>query len=125
MFAQCVLSLLKLPVTIYSVLTNWKQSIEKIDLDGAADDSTPVVDFEQVLKQVVHFLLVFVENFSLQVNGFCHGSTEINNRITSVAPVQRLIAAREPGDKRRERGETEEDTERSDGKKRGFERRFE
>lgn len=66
------------------------------DLNGAADDSSTVVDLQQVFKQLVLSFLVLVESFCLQVDGLSHRSTEIHHSVPSVSSLQGLVAARQP-----------------------------
>lgn len=69
------------------------------NLNGAAYDPIVFIDLQQILKEPVLFFLVSVVSGFFQVDGFNHGSTEIHHGIASVSPLQRFIAASEPGHK--------------------------
>lgn len=67
------------------------------DLNGAAYYSFTVVDFQQILKQLVLFSLILVVSVFLQVDGLSHSPAEVNHGVAGVAALQRLIAAGQPG----------------------------
>lgn len=67
------------------------------DLNGAAYYSSTVVDFQQILKQLVLFSLILVVSAFLQVDGLSHSPAEVNHGVASVATLQGLIAAGQPG----------------------------
>lgn len=67
------------------------------DLNGAAYDSSTVVNLQEILKQLVLLFLVLVESSSLQVDEFTHSAAEIHHGVSSVSPLQGFIASGQPG----------------------------
>lgn len=69
----------------------------KSDPDGAAYDSSTVVNLQQVLKQPVLLFLVLIESSFLQVDEFTHSAAEIHHSVSGVSPLQGLIGSSQPG----------------------------
>lgn len=67
------------------------------DLNGAADDSSSVVNLQDILKQLLLLFLILVESSVLQVDDFTHSAAEIHHGVPSVAPLQGFIASSQPG----------------------------
>lgn len=67
------------------------------DLNGAAYDSSTVVNLQEILKQLVLLFLVLVEGSFLQVDDFTHSAAEIHHGVSGVSPLQGLIASGQPG----------------------------
>lgn len=71
------------------------------DLNGAAYDSSTIVNLQQILKQLVLLFLVLVESSFLQVDDFTHSAAEIHHSVSSISPLQGFIASGQPEQGRR------------------------
>lgn len=84
-----------------------KTQITCTDLNRAAYDPSTVVDLQEILIELVLLFLVPMISLLLQVDGFRYSATEIHHSVSGVSPLQRLVAAVEPG---HSRNATEMDT---------------
>lgn len=66
------------------------------DLNGAAYDSSTIVNLQQILKELVLLFLVLIESSFLQADHFTHSTAEIHHSVSGVSPLQGLIAPGQP-----------------------------
>lgn len=67
------------------------------DLNGAAYDSSTLVNLQEILKQLVLLFLVLVESSFLQVDELTHSAAEIHHGVSSVSSLQGFVASGQPG----------------------------